>query len=239
MTTAEVPGTPKRTRGILRKFVAVAASVVLLLVVLYAFGARFVAQPYPIRSDAMAPTLRAGERVIIDKLSYRSYRLGSRPRSGDVIVFRAPPTWNVGSEPIRSHNAAVRWLQNFLSGAGFLPPNENELITRIIATGGQKVECREDSGLTVNGEPVIEPYLDSATLGVDPDVDRCLGAEFGPVTVPRGRLWVMDDNRTHAQDSRAYCASVDADAERGILCTGDPGAGTIAEEAVIGRAWRF
>lgn len=224
---------------VVRKVVALAASVVLLLVVLYAFGSRFVAQPYMVRSEAMAPTVHAGERIIVDKLSYRSYRLGSRPQSGDVIVFRAPPTWSVGPQAAQPQNTAVRWLHNVLSGAGILPPDENQLITRIIATGGQRVECRVTTGLTVNGEPLIEPYLDPTTLGLDPSVDPCLGAEFGPVTVPRGRLWVMNDNRTHAEDSRGHCASVAADVKRGILCTGDPEAGTIAEENVIGRAWRL
>ena len=144
------------------------------------------------------------------------------PQPGDVVVFRTPPAWSVGYKSIRSQDTAVRWLQNALSVLGFVPPDESQLVKRIIATGGQTVECRVNSGLTVNGEPVSEPYLDPKTLGVDPSVNPCLGSEFGPVKVPRDRLWVMDDNRTHAEDSRAHCTSLPADLKREILCTGDP-----------------
>ena len=64
----------------------------------------------------------------------------------------------------------------------------------------------------------------------------CLGTEFGPVKVPQKRLWVMGDNRTHSADSRAHCTNLAADLQRGILCTGDPTAGTVPVDNVIGKA---
>jgi signal peptidase I len=235
---AEVAKPQKPKWGVLRKVLALVISLVLLLVVLYAFGSRFVVQPYQVPSETMAPTLKAGERIIVNKLSYSSYRFG-RPQPGDVVVFQAPPAWKADYESIRSHNTAVRWVQNALSVLGFVPPDEKVLVTRIIATGGQTVQCRRGTGLMVNGEPVTEAYLDPTTLGVDPSADPCLGPEFGPVTVPRGRLWVMDDNRTHAEDSRTHCAGLPADLKRGIFCTGDAASGTVPEENVLGRARRF
>jgi signal peptidase I len=197
-------------------------------IVLYYVMLTFVARPYLIPSESMEPTLHGcatcvGDRIMVDKLSYRF----SSPKPGDVIVFKGPPSWNIGYKSIRSANPVLRWLQNTLSFIGFVPPDENDLVKRVIAVGGQTVQCRADTGLTVNGKPLKEPYLDPNTMMADPSVYPCLGSEFGPVTVPPGRLWVMGDNRTHSADSRAHCP---------MLCTGDPTAGTVPVANVIGKA---
>ncbi|MEB3983950.1 signal peptidase I [Mycobacterium sp. 663a-19] len=197
----------------------------------------FVARPYLIPSESMEPTLHGctgcvGDRIMVDKLSYRF----GAPHPGDVIVFKGPPSWNVGYRSIRSPNPALRLAQNALSFVGFVPPDENDLVKRVIAVGGQTVQCRADTGLTVNGKPLKEPYLDPATMMADPSVYPCLGSEFGPVTVPQGRLWVMGDNRTHSADSRAHCTSVPGEALKGVLCTGDPTSGTVPVANVIGKA---
>jgi signal peptidase I len=213
------------------------AILAVIAVVLYYVMLTFVARPYLIPSESMEPTLHGcpgcvGDRIMVDKLSYR---FGS-PQPGDVIVFKGPPSWNTGYKSIRSSNVALRWVQNTLSFIGFVPPDENDLVKRVIAVGGQTVQCRADTGLTVSGKPLKEPYLSPGTMLADPSVYPCLGTEFGPVTVPAGRLWVMGDNRTHSADSRAHCTSIPADALKGVLCTGDPMSGTVPVSNVIGEA---
>ena len=230
----DVPPTdppPKPKRGTLRTIVVVVGAVVTALVVLYIVTITFVVQPYLITSEAMAPTLNPGDRIIVNKANYR---FGS-PQSGDVVVFTAPPEWSVGYQSIRSDNTAVRWLQNALSVVGLVPPDENQSVKRVIAVGGQTVECRASTGLMVDGKPVTERYLDPTTMMVDPQVYPCLGPEFGPVKVPDGRLWVMGDNRTHSADSRVHCTNTPSDAQRGVSCTGDPMAGTIPVDDVVGE----
>lgn len=225
---------PERTkRSALREF----AMLTLIAVVLYYVMLTFVARPYLIPSESMEPTLHGctgcvGDRILVDKITYRF----TSPRPGDVVVFKGPPSWNLGYKSIRSNNTALRWVQNALSFVGFVPPDENDLVKRVIAVGGQTVQCRADTGLTVDGKPLHEPYLSPATMMADPSVYPCLGSEFGPVTVPPGRLWVMGDNRTHSADSRAHCTSVPAEAIKGILCTGDPMSGTVPVSNVIGKA---
>ena len=224
---------PDKKRGALREF----AILITIALVIYYVMLTFVARPYLIPSESMEPTLHGcpgctGDRIMVDKITYRF----TDPQPGDVIVFKGPPNWSLNYKSIRSDNPVVRWIQNALSFIGFVPPDENDLVKRVIAVGGQTVECRNDTGLTVDGKRVDEPYLDPATMNVDPAVAPCLTQEFGPVTVPEGRLWVMGDNRTHSADSRLHCTNRPEDIQRGILCTGDPVAGTIPVENVIGKA---
>jgi len=210
---------------------------VAIALLLYYLMLTFVARPYLIPSESMEPTLHGchgcvGDRIMVDKVTYRF----SKPQPGDVVVFQGPPSWNIGYKSIRSSNTAIRWVQNALSFIGFVPPDENDLVKRVIAVGGQTVQCRNDTGLTVDGKPLDEPYLNPATLMVDPIVYPCLGAEFGPVTVPAERLWVMGDNRTHSSDSRAHCDNSPADIQNRLLCTGDdPNLGTVPVANVIGK----
>lgn len=224
---------PKKKGGALREF----AVLVSIALVLYYVMLTFVARPYLIPSESMEPTLHGcpgctGDRIMVDKLTYDF----SSPQPGDVVVFKGPPNWSINYRSIRSDNPVVRTVQDALSFIGFVPPDQNDLVKRVIAVGGQTVQCRAGTGLTVGGKRLDEPYLDADTMRVDPAIYPCLGNEFGPVTVPEGRLWVMGDNRTHSADSRAHCTNTPADAQKGLLCTGDPVAGTIPVDNVIGKA---
>ena len=237
--TAAAAGKAKRTDGDGKKRSALREGAILVgvAVFIYYVVLTFVARPYLIPSESMEPTLHGckgcvGDRIMVDKLTYRF----SDPEPGDVVVFKGPPNWNVGYKSIRSENTGIRWVQNALSFIGFVPPDQNDLVKRIIAVGGQTVQCRADTGLTVDGSPLREPYLDPATMMADPAVYPCLGNEFGPVLVPAGRIWVMGDNRTHSADSRARCTSTPEDAKKGVLCTGDPMSGTVPVDNVIGKA---
>jgi len=51
----------------------------------------FVLEPFRIPSDSMAPTLKSGDQVLVDKRAYRD----DGPRRGDLAVFRAPRTGEI------------------------------------------------------------------------------------------------------------------------------------------------
>jgi len=72
------------------------------------------------------------------------------------------------------------------------------LVKRVIGLPGDRVESR-DGVLYVNGEAVDEPYLAPDTVT---DLANCGRAES--ITVPKGFMFVMGDNRTRSADSRCF-----------------------------------
>jgi signal peptidase I len=71
----------KHGRAVLEWGILLAAAVVIAIVV-----KTFLFQPFYIPSESMSPTLEKGDRVLVNKLSYRLHD----PRRGDVVVFSAP-----------------------------------------------------------------------------------------------------------------------------------------------------
>lgn len=196
------------------------------LLILGAFNS-FVGRLYLIPSESMQPTLHgcAGctpDRIFVNKMAYRG---DNTPHPGDVVVFVGTDAWNTEYVSQRSQNDGVRGLQNGASYIGLLAPDENTLVKRVIATGGQTVQCLEgDPGVMVDGKQLNEPYINpEPAYPANPATgsDACGGDYFGPITVPDGNLWMMGDNRTNSLDSRGHM--------------GDENQGTIPVDNVVGR----
>ena len=191
---------------------------VIALVLVFVFQT-FVGRVYRIPSESMEPTLHGcagcvGDRIFVDKITYDF----SDPAPGDVVVFKGPDSWNAGYQSIRSDNAAIRALETVGAVIGVVPPDENDLVKRVIAVGGQTVGgCSPQGDLLVDGQPLEEPYL----VGSPTAPGNPRNCDFGPVTVPQGNLWVMGDNRGNSSDSRFHMY--------------DEFQGTVPEDLVIGK----
>jgi signal peptidase I len=167
-------------------------------------------QAFFIPSGSMENTLEINDRVLVNKLVYDVRDI----HRGDIVVFNGDGSWDPGTPP-RNTNFVVKFGQGFASMFGFGHPGDI-LIKRVIGLPGDKVACCDAQGrVTVNGVPLSEQsYL---YPGDSPSEIR-----FN-IVVPPGRLWVMGDHRLISDDSRNHL--------------GEPGGGTIPEDAVIGRAF--
>lgn len=189
-----------RRHPFLRGWRLVATAALLAVAVLLVIRSFFF-DVYYIPSASMEPTYEPGDRLIVSK-QYADIERGS------VVVFD-------GTGSFAPYQPGSPWARDPLGTAGQwlgLVGSDTVYIKRVIGVAGDTVECCDAEGyLLVNGQRMEEPYL--ATGEVPSDVTFS-------VQVPRGRIWVMGDNRSNSIDSRALL--------------GAPGGGMIRVDRVIG-----
>ncbi|MFF3957560.1 signal peptidase I [Streptomyces sp. NPDC001890] len=179
---------------------AVCAVFVLLL-------SNYVVQPFLIPSGSMEPTLRVGDRVVVNKLAYSS---GSAPQRGDVVVFDG--TGSFVQEP-PEENPVTGLMRSVAASLGLAEPAATDYVKRVVGVGGDRVVCCDKQGrIEVNGRPVVEGYLYPGDAPSQVRFD---------IVVPDGTLWMMGDHRSNSRDSRDHL--------------GEPGGGMVPVDMVIGR----
>jgi signal peptidase I len=181
-----------------------------MALVLFLIIRTFLVEAFQIPSGSMERTLLAGDFLFVNKAVYGAQIPGTKarlpgfesPKRGDVLVFAYPKN------------------------------PELNYVKRVIGVGGDTVEMRGGE-VRVNGEPVAEPYVqrvDPAHDVYDPEFnwqrDYLVGGPatartyhptrdtWGPLAVPRGKYFVLGDNRDNSADSR-YWGFVDATAVKG------------------------
>ncbi|WP_309687704.1 signal peptidase I [Armatimonas sp.] len=108
----------------------------------------FVAQAFYIPSESMVPTLEIGDRLIVDKMSFR-FR---DPQRGDVLVFAAPPE---------------------ATGSATL---EQDYIKRCIGLPGDKIEVH-GAKLTVGAEVFESQGVDTNAHAAQQELRNRLGID--------------------------------------------------------------
>jgi signal peptidase I len=111
-----------------------------------------------IPSGSMLPGLQIQDRLLVEKLSYRT-RL---PRRGEIVVFHSPHAF----DPVLSGGRRVSALDCLTSNVpllnkvpGLSNPACDAFIKRVVALPGERISVDPTGRVTINGQPLREPYV--------------------------------------------------------------------------------
>lgn len=168
---------PKKRKSVVREYVeAFVVAVALALVI-----RTFIVQAFRIPSGSMEDTLLVGDFLLANKFIY-----GPKIPVANIRLpgFRKP---RLGDIIIFKYPRDPK----------------KDFIKRVIATEGQTVEIR-DKAVYVDGKEIPLPSKGKYTSQRVLPADMSTRDNFGPVQVPKDRLFVMGDNRDNSQDSRYW-----------------------------------
>ncbi len=165
----------KKGKSVFREY----AEAIIIALLLALIIRTFVVQAFKIPSGSMEPTLEVGDQILVNKFIY-----------GVKIPFTSIHLFPL-VKPKREDIIV------------FIYPVDPsvDFIKRVIAVEGETVQMKNKK-IYINGSEVPDPhavYLDNF-----PSPESQNLSNFGPVTVPKGKLFVMGDNRDRSLDSRFW-----------------------------------
>ena len=140
----------------------------------------YIVQAFKIPSGSMIPTLFIGDHILVNKFIYGTKIPFSDRR---FLVLKSPEKGNI---------IVFKYPED----------PKKDFIKRVVATEGDVLEER-DKMIYINGKEVEEPYAyhsDSIIRHRGND----LRDNFGPIIVPKNKVFVMGDNRDQSYDSRYW-----------------------------------
>ena len=140
----------------------------------------FIAQATQVPTPSMVPTIMVGDHFFLDKIAFP------------------------GNFPKAVKNWLPRRQINHGDIIAFRPPpeagNNTPFVKRVIGVPGDTIEVKERVAY-VNGTASDEPYKIHTSSPLSGPRE---GDNYGPVTVPPDKFFVMGDNRDNSLDSRFW-----------------------------------
>jgi signal peptidase I len=174
-------------KSVVREYAEAMGIALLLAIVIRTF---FI-QAYKIPSGSMEPTLLVGDHILVNKMIYGL-------RMPDSIFGVQIPGLPYGKylfnlEPVHRGDVVV-----FV----FPPDPTKDFIKRVIGVAGDTIQVK-NGAVWLNGQPMADPHGHYEVAPGDRS-EISPRDNFGPVTVPPGKLFMMGDNRDRSYDSRFW-----------------------------------
>jgi signal peptidase I len=150
----------------------------------------YAVKPYRIPSGSMEPTLKVGQRVLVNRLTHR---LGSDPKVGDIIVFHPPVSADAQDCGREDQGGGTQ----FPCSQPVPKADHQNFIKRVVAVGGDTIAIRRGHVIR-NGAMAKEPFAAKCSESTE----QCTFSRA--ITVPKGYVFVMGDNRGASDDSRYW-----------------------------------
>ena len=151
----------------------------LFAIIVFVSKASFV-EAFFVPSTSMTPTLQERDYILVPKFLYGLHI----PLLSDVVV-----TW---SKPRRG-DVIVFKHGHVVDGSS----EDEAFVKRVIGVEGDLVEI-VGADVLLNGRPVSEPYARWT------NATEASRRHFGPLRVPKGKVFVLGDNRDDSEDSRFW-----------------------------------
>lgn len=181
-------------KEILEWVYCIVIAIVLALLVRY-----FIGTPTIVQQPSMYPTLKQGQRLILNR-TIRTTK--SMPSRGDIVTFEAPSKSYVSAVEANLDNPVAIYdynITNIFSKFRYyvLEIGKTSYIKRVIGLPGERVQI-ENGKVFINGEKLDESYLQEGVITTS------LEGVFTDIIVPQNCLFVMGDNRPQSTDSRRF-----------------------------------
>ena len=148
----------------------------------------FLVKPYRIPSGSMLPTLKVGQRVLVNRLGNRF----NDPKIGEIVVFHPPAgaegTGDTCGNPSPPPETACDKPTPQKASVNF--------IKRVVGLPGDKLSIRNGHVIR-NGKPESDPYIAPCAGGSACNLPQT-------ITVPPDHYFMMGDNRGESDDSRFW-----------------------------------
>lgn len=169
-------------------------AVVLALLVRYYIGT-----PTIVQQPSMNPTLKQGQRLILNRLSRTIHET---PKRGEIVTFEAPSNLHITAAEANMEKPVAIYdnePEGIFSKFRYyvLEIGKTSFIKRVIGLPGEHVKI-ENGKVYINGEELQENYLQKNVETTS------LNGPFTDFIVPEGYVFLMGDNRSQSTDCRRF-----------------------------------